>query len=70
MKLLTEEERQEHYKATFRGGLLGGITGLSIGAVGVYLASHRYAAFRSVTVAWRGYMITSAGTFGGSISHF
>ncbi|KAF7186391.1 Respiratory supercomplex factor 2, mitochondrial [Pseudocercospora fuligena] len=64
MKLLTEEERQEHYKATFRGGLLGGITGLSIGAAGVYLASRRYAAFRSITVAWRGYMITSAGTFG------
>ncbi|KAF2158785.1 hypothetical protein M409DRAFT_30743 [Zasmidium cellare ATCC 36951] len=62
--ILSQGERQAHYKATLQGGVIGGLVGLSAGALCVYLASRSFQGFRNITLAWRGYMITSAGTFG------
>jgi hypothetical protein len=64
MKILTKEEEQAHYNATLRGGLLGGVVGLSAGLAGVYLAHRRFPAFRGLTLPLRAFLITSAGTFG------
>ncbi|KXL50689.1 hypothetical protein M433DRAFT_60480 [Acidomyces richmondensis BFW] len=63
MKILTKEEEQEHYNATVRGGILGGTVGTIAGAVGVFAASRRYPAFRTLTPALRAFLITSAGIF-------
>lgn len=68
MKILTKEEEQAHYDATLKGGLLGGVVGLGVGLGGVYAATVRYPAFRSLTIPLRAFLITSAGTFGAIIS--
>ena len=49
--------------ATLKGGFGGGAAGLAAGALGVYAASARYPAFRSLTLPFRAFLITSAGTF-------
>lgn len=51
--------------ATVRGGILGGTVGTIAGAVGVFAASRRYPAFRTLTPALRAFLITSAGIFSG-----
>ncbi|KAL1306591.1 hypothetical protein AAFC00_005275 [Neodothiora populina] len=68
MKILTKEEEQEHYNATVKGGTMGGLGGLAVGALGVALASRRYPAFRSLSVPFRAFLITSSGTFSAIIS--
>lgn len=42
--------------------------GLAAGALGVYAASARYPAFRSLTLPLRAFLITSSGTFAGTHS--
>ncbi|KAF2156163.1 hypothetical protein K461DRAFT_265590 [Myriangium duriaei CBS 260.36] len=68
MKILTKEEEQEHYNATLKGGLLGGSVGLVIGGLGVYAASARYPAFRSLTVPFRAFLVSGCGTFSAIIA--
>jgi len=63
MKILTKEEEQEHYNATLTGGIGGGLIGTAVGALGVYAATQRYPAFRSLTVPFRAFLIVSTGTF-------
>lgn len=63
MKIITKEEQARHYSATVRGGTIGGLLGLSAGAAGVYLASARYPAFRSLSIPFRAFLATSTGTF-------
>jgi len=63
MKILTKEEEQAHYNATVKGGLGGGIVGLGVGLVGVYAATQRYPAFRSLTLPLKAFLVTSSGTF-------
>ncbi|KAK4631905.1 Respiratory supercomplex factor 2 [Fulvia fulva] len=63
MKILTKEEEQEHYNATVYGGTLGGLAGTGVGALGVYAATMRYPAFRSLTLPFRAFLIASSGTF-------
>ncbi|KAI5367713.1 Putative hypoxia induced protein [Septoria linicola] len=63
MKITTKEEEQEHYNATLKGGLGFGAIGTAAGAVGVYAASARYPAFRSLTLPFRAFLISSGGTF-------
>ncbi|KAK5132473.1 hypothetical protein LTR08_009019 [Meristemomyces frigidus] len=68
MKILTKEEEREHYNATVKGGLGGGVVGASFGALGVYAASQRYPAFRGITLPLRAFLVTSSGTFAAIIS--
>ncbi|KAF4556828.1 Respiratory supercomplex factor 2-like protein [Elsinoe fawcettii] len=68
MKILTKEEEQEHYDATLRGGIGGGIIGTAFGAAGVLLAGRRYPAFRALSLPFRAFLITSTGTFSAIIA--
>ncbi|KAL8713638.1 MAG: hypothetical protein Q9225_006730 [Loekoesia sp. 1 TL-2023] len=72
MKILTKEEEQAHYNETLKGGIGGGIVGLGLGAAGVWAATVRYPAFRSLTLPLRAFLVTSSGTFAAIVSadHF
>ncbi|RMZ88258.1 hypothetical protein DV736_g4513, partial [Chaetothyriales sp. CBS 134916] len=67
MKILTKEEEREHYHATLKGGFLGLVSGLGLGAAGVYFGSRRVHVLRSLTLQMKAFLITSAATFGGII---
>ncbi|KAF2443354.1 hypothetical protein P171DRAFT_389497 [Karstenula rhodostoma CBS 690.94] len=62
MKILTKEEEQAHYDATVRGGTVGGLIGLGIGAAAVVGASKRYRSFRALSIPFRAFLITSSGS--------
>jgi hypothetical protein len=68
MKILTKEEEEAHYSAVVKGGLIGGSLGLAVGVGGVMFASRRYPAFRGLTIPFRTFLVTSAGTFGAIIN--
>lgn len=68
MKILTPQEEQEHYNATVKGGIMGGIGGTAAGALGVYGATMRYPAFRALTLPFRAFLIASSGTFAAIIA--
>lgn len=42
---------------------MGGAAGTAAGALGVWAASMRYPAFRSITLPFRAFLIASTGTF-------
>ncbi|KAF1347153.1 hypothetical protein BDV97DRAFT_401017 [Delphinella strobiligena] len=63
MKIITKEEEQAHYRYLVKGGIGGGIIGTTIGALGVWGASRRYPAFRSLSIPFRAFLITSSGSF-------
>jgi len=67
MKILTEEEKNAHYNATLKGGLLGGAVGLGLGAAAVAAAARRYPTFRGLTLPFRAFLVASTGTFGAII---
>jgi hypothetical protein len=68
MKILTKEEQEGHYRATVRGGLLGGSVGLAAGTAGIWLASRRFPAFRQLTVPFRVFLVVSTSTVGSIIT--
>lgn len=68
MKILTKEEEEAHYAAVVKGGLIGGTIGIGVGVGGVLFASRRYTAFRGLTIPFRTFLVTSAGTFGAIIN--
>jgi len=68
MKILTKEEEQAHYNATLKGGILGGLVGLGVGAAAVTAAHHRFPTFRSLTIPMKAFLITSSGTFASIIN--
>ncbi|KAM3451104.1 hypothetical protein MY3296_005611 [Beauveria thailandica] len=63
MKILSKEEEAAHYRVVVKSGLIGGGAGLAIGLGGVVLASRRYHAFRSLTLPFRSFLVTSSATF-------
>lgn len=67
MKIISKEEEAAHYSEVLKGGLIGGGAGLALGLVGVLGASRRYAAFRSLTLPFRSFLVTSTGTFGAMV---
>ncbi|MCJ1479688.1 hypothetical protein MMC13_008374 [Lambiella insularis] len=68
MKILTKEEEQAHYNATLQGGIGGGIAGIALGLAGVYGATRRYPAFKSLTLPLKAFLVTSSGTFAAIVS--
>lgn len=64
MKIISKEEEAEHYGHVVRGGLVGGSVGLALGLAGVIGASKRYPAFRSLTLPFRSFLVSSTATFG------
>ncbi|KAI6083580.1 hypothetical protein F4821DRAFT_191346 [Hypoxylon rubiginosum] len=68
MKVVSKEEEQAHYHQVLKGGSIGGTLGIGLGVAGVMFASRRYPAFRSLTVPFRAFLITSSGTFGAIIN--
>lgn len=68
MKVVSKEEEQAHYNAVLAGGTLGGSLGVGIGMLGVWGASKRYPAFRSLTLPFRTFLVTSTGTFGAIVN--
>lgn len=67
MKVISKEEENEHYGVVVRNGLVGGSVGLALGLAGVWAGSRRYTAFRQLTLPFRSFLVTSAGTFGAII---
>ncbi|KAI2622523.1 hypothetical protein GGR54DRAFT_598868 [Hypoxylon sp. NC1633] len=68
MKVVSKEEEKAHYNQVLKGGLIGGSLGVSVGVVGVLAASRRYPAFRSLTIPFRTFLVTSTGTFGAIVN--
>ncbi|RYO98681.1 hypothetical protein DL764_007007 [Monosporascus ibericus] len=68
MKVVSKEEERAHYNAVLRGGFIGGALGLGVGLLGVVAAQRRYPAFRSLTLPFRSFLVTSAGTFGAIVN--
>lgn len=66
--MISKEEEKAHYSQVLRGGLIGGSLGLGLGLGSVLLGSRRYPAFRSLTVPFRAFLVTSTGTFGAIIN--
>lgn len=68
MKVLSKEEEEAHYREVIKGGLVGGAVGLAGGLAGVMLGAKRYAVMRSLTLPFRAFLVTSAGTAGATIT--
>lgn len=68
MKVISKAEEQAHYNATIKGGLVGGAAGLAAGVGGVIFASRRYPGFQALTLPFRTFLVTSAGTFGAIVT--
>ncbi|KAF4313311.1 putative mitochondrial hypoxia responsive domain containing protein [Botryosphaeria dothidea] len=68
MKILTKEEEQAHYNATVKGGTLGLAAGLAASGAGVFFGSKRSHVFRSLSVPFRAFLVTSGGTFASIIA--
>lgn len=68
MKVVSKEEEQAHYNVVVKGGLIGGSAALGLGIGGVFLASRRYPAFRSLTLPFRTFLVTSTATFGAIVN--
>jgi len=68
MKVISKEESQAHYHQVIKGGLIGGSVTGAMGLAGVLLASRRWAGFRSLTLPFRTFLITSATTAGAVIT--
>ncbi|KAI5917862.1 mitochondrial hypoxia responsive domain-containing protein [Camillea tinctor] len=68
MKVVSPEEERAHYRTVIKGGLIGGSFGVALGLGGVVLGSRRYPAFRSLTLPFRAFLVTSTGTFGAIVN--
>ncbi|EGO53036.1 hypothetical protein NEUTE1DRAFT_119041 [Neurospora tetrasperma FGSC 2508] len=67
MKVISKEEEAAHYREVVKGGLIGGTGGLILGLGGVMLGMKRYQFVRQLSLPFRAFLVTSAGTFGAII---
>lgn len=52
-------------RATVKGGSIGGIIGLALGGAGLAVANKRIPSVRALTVPFKAFLVSSAGTFTG-----
>lgn len=64
MKLVTKEEEDAHNSTTMRAGVLGGALGGVAGLGGVAFSHQRFPGFRSMTLPFKVFLVSSAATFG------
>lgn len=63
MKILTKEEGDAHYRHTVKWGTIGGLVGLGLGLGSVYIFRRKSPFFRSLTLPFQTFYVTSVGTF-------
>lgn len=64
MKILSEQEKQEHYNATVKGGIKGAAIGLGL-TLGLSLIAQRYfPTFRNSTIQLKAFLVSSGTTAG------
>lgn len=68
MKVVSPEEERAHYAEVLKGGVIGGSVCLGLGWAGVLAASRRYAGVRNLTLPFRTWLVTGAGTFGAIVN--
>ncbi|KAH8905923.1 mitochondrial hypoxia responsive domain-containing protein [Coniochaeta sp. PMI_546] len=68
MKVISKEEEKAHFNQVIKGGLIGGSISMALGLTGVVLASRRWTAFRSLTLPFRTFLVTSSATAGAVIT--
>lgn len=63
MKILTKEEEDAHYQYTVKHGTIGGLLGIGAGIASGFLLKRRYPFFRTLTIPFQTFYVTSVGTF-------
>lgn len=63
MKVLSKEEEDAHYREVLRGGIKGGMIGTALGLGTAMVLHRRWPFFRSLTLPFKAFYITSSGTF-------
>ncbi|KAK4202207.1 hypothetical protein QBC40DRAFT_294900 [Triangularia verruculosa] len=67
MKIISKEEEEAHFKVVLKGGVIGGTVGLAVGYGTLIAASKRYSIVRNLTLPFRSFLVSSAGTFGAMV---
>jgi len=68
MKVISKEEEKAHFDQVIKGGLIGGSISMAIGISAVMAASRRWAGFRSLTLPFRAFLVSSSATAGAVIT--
>jgi len=63
MKVLSKEEEDAHYREVVRGGIKGGLVGTAVGLGASMVLTRRWPFFRSLTLPFKAFFVTSSGTF-------
>lgn len=63
MKILSQQEEAEHYSRVLEGGFKGGLTGLTFGSLGLFLARRFSPGIRSLTIPFQAFLVTGVSTF-------
>lgn len=63
MKIISKEEEDAHYRYVVKHGTLAGFLGLGTGLASAYVLKRRYPFFRSLTLPFQAFYVSSVGTF-------
>lgn len=67
MEGVSQKHQKEHYNAVMKAGLIGGALGGTLGFAGVYFGSKRWSIMKHMTVAYKGFLVSSSVLVGGTI---
>ena len=63
MKILSQQEEDEHYRHVLEGGIKGGALGLGTGLLGLFTARRASAGVRSLTIPFQAFLVTGVTVF-------